>query len=109
MLVTHPHMAFTRFSGPQMRRAVELGAYLEFDALSCLPDWPHSVPTARTAAAIEDVGAAGCVLASDGGRAASAEAPRMLLEFARQLNESGIDRGRLRRMMCDNPAFLLDL
>lgn len=109
MLVTHPHMSFTRFTIEQMRRAVELGAYLEFDALSCEPTWPRSLPVAATADAIREVGGAHCVLASDGGQAANVAAPHMLAAFGGSLNEAGVDRATLRRMMCDNPAFLLDL
>jgi len=44
LLVTHPNMSFTKFSSAQMKRAVELGAYLEFDALACLPVGPNSCP-----------------------------------------------------------------
>lgn len=109
LLVTHPLMSFTRFSSEQMQQAVELGAYLEFDALSCHPNWPTSMPASATAWAIADVGAEHCVLASDGGQAANPAAPQMLLAFAESLVEAGVAEGELRRMMHDNPAFLLAL
>lgn len=107
LLVTHPMMSFTRFSLEQMRRAIELGAYLEFDALACRPEWAESVPASATASAIIELGADRCVLASDGGQAANPSAPEMLLAFARALVEAGVPRDSLRPMMCDNPAFLL--
>jgi hypothetical protein len=107
LLVTHPMMSFTRFSLDQMRRAIELGAYLEFDALACRPEWAGSVPAAATASAITELGADRCVLASDGGQAANPSAPEMLLAFAEALVEAGVPRASLRPMMCDNPAFLL--
>lgn len=109
LLVTHPMMSFTRFSLEQLRAAAELGAHLEFDALACRPEWDESVPPAATAAAINDIGAEHCVLASDGGQAANPEAPQMLLAFARQLADEGLSAAALRVMMQENPAFLLGL
>lgn len=109
LLVTHPMMSFTRFSLGQMQRAVELGAYLEFDALACLPQWPESVPPAVTAGAIMEIGAENCVLASDGGQVANPQAPQMLLTFAEQLAGEGISPAALRTMMRENPEFLLGL
>jgi hypothetical protein len=109
MLVTHPLMSFTRFSPWQMRQAAELGAYLELDALCCLASWPGSVSAAATAAAVREVGAERCVLASDGGQASNPNAPSMLLSFMQNLAEAGIPHDALRTMACDNPAFLLDL
>lgn len=109
LLVTHPMMSFTRFSREQMQRAVELGAYLEFDALACRPEWAESVPASMTASAIVEVGANHCVLASDGGQAANPTAPEMLLAFARALAEEGVSPAALRVMMRENPEFLLGL
>lgn len=107
MLVTHPLMSFTYFSAEQLQRAVELGAYLELDALTCHPEWPEAMPTAETARAILAAGADRCVLASDGGQAANAIAPQMLLSFAERLSQEGIAEDALRTMMHDNPAYLL--
>src|SRR5699024_8419537 len=43
LLVTHPLMSFTRFTTDQMKQAVELGGLLEFDYLSCSPNWQDAV------------------------------------------------------------------
>lgn len=107
LLVTHPMMSFTRFTSEQMKRAVELGAHLEFDALSCHPNWPTFMPPEATARAITEVGAGHCVLASDGGQASNAAAPQMLLSFAEDLAKAGVADDAFRRMMHDNPAYLL--
>lgn len=109
MVVTHPMMSFTRFSSDQMRTAVELGAHLELDALSCHPRWPKSVAASAVAAAIEAVGAEHCVLASDGGQASNASAPQMLLSFAESLVAAGCAPRAVGRMIRHNPAFLLDV
>lgn len=107
MLVTHPNMSFTRFSSEQMRRSVELGAFLEFDALACLPSWPEFMPAPATAQAVTEVGAEHCVIASDGGQALNPAAPQMLLNFAKELAAAGVPHSALRQMMNDNPAYLL--
>lgn len=107
LLVTHPNMSFTRFTTEQMQRAIELGAYLEFDALACRSNWPQFMPAEATAQAIAEVGARHCVLASDGGQMVNPAAPQMLLTFAEDLAGAGLPTDALRQMMHDNPAFLL--
>jgi len=109
LLVTHPQMSFTRFTIEQMRRAVELGAVLEFDALSCHPNWHEPMPPVDAAREIQAIGEAHCVLASDGGQSNNAPAPRMLFEFAEALHQHGIPEDALEQMMCENPAKLLSL
>lgn len=109
LLVTHPLMSFTRFSFDQMQRAIELGAHLEFDALTCRPTWAHFMPASTTAQAIAELGADRCVLASDGGQDWNPTAPQMLLAFAEELTTHGVAEDALRRMMHDNPAYLLGL
>lgn len=109
LLVTHPLMHFTRFSMDEMRQAVDWGALLEFDVLSCLPGWPEAVDAAETAACIERIGAAHCVLGSDGGQAANPRPAQMLRGFAEALHQHGLNAADLRRMVCENPAWLLDV
>ncbi len=109
LLVTHPNMSFTLYTSEQMRQAAEFGAYLEFDALACRSNWPQFMPTTETAQAIAEVGAAHCVLASDGGQSSNPAAPQMLLTFAENLAEAGIPEPALRKMMRDNPAYLLNV
>lgn len=107
LLVTHPLMNFTLYSTDQMKKACDLGAYLEFDALTCRPTWPYFMPSSSTAQAVAEVGAERCVLASDGGQVFNPSAPQMLLSFAEELAGHGIREDALRCMMHDNPAYLL--
>lgn len=108
-LVTHPLMAFTRFTHAQMREAAALGAKLEFCALSCIPEWHDPVPPAQTAAAIRAAGVEHCILASDGGQAWNKRPPAMLRAFAQLLHEEGVAQPDLRRMFATNPAELIDV
>lgn len=109
ILVTHPLMSFTYYTLDQMRYAAAAGAVLEFDYLSCSPNWHRSVPVADTAAAVRAVGARSCVLGTDGGQANNPPPVEMLRTFASELLEAGITRDELRLMMCENPAWVLDL
>jgi len=106
-LVTHPLMSFTRFAVEQMKAAAEMGAKLEFDYLSCSPHWHAAVSPARTAEAIRAVGAANCVLATDGGQTFNPHPARMLRDFGEALMNEGVPEPDLRTMMRDNPARLL--
>jgi hypothetical protein len=109
ILVTHPIMSFTRFTTEQMQHAADLGAILEFDALSCRENWPQSMPPSTTAQAIQAVGSSRCVLASDGGQVINPSAPEMLFAFAHDLTQHGVCTESLKVMMHDNPAWLLDV
>lgn len=109
ILVTHPIMSFTRFTTDQMRQAADLGAILEFDALSCRENWPQSMPPTTTAQAIQEIGPDRCVLASDGGQAINPSAPEMLFSFAHDLTQHGLSAESLKVLMHDNPAWLLDV
>ncbi|TVQ29865.1 MAG: histidinol phosphatase [Phycisphaeraceae bacterium] len=109
MVVTHPQMSFTRYTLPQMREAVELGAMLEFDYLSCCPGWTESVPVEEAGAAIRSVGAERCILATDGGQPNNPAPVEMLRTFARELREFGLRREEIRRMLCENPAWILGI
>jgi len=109
LLVTHPLMSFTRFTLDQMRTAVELGATLEFDYLSCSPKWPNAVDPDVTAEMIRAVGPERCIMGTDGGQRFNPDPPQMLRAFARTMRDRGIRDDELRTMMCRNPARLLNV
>ncbi len=109
LLATHPMMSFTRFTLDQMRAAVDLGAYLEFDYLACSPNWHGAVPPSRTAEGVRAVGPEHCVLATDGGQTFNPHPPAMLRSFAEAMQAEGFGEAEIRRMICENPARLLDL
>jgi predicted metal-dependent phosphotriesterase family hydrolase len=102
-------MSFTRFTHGQMQEAADLGAVLEFDYLSCSPNWHDAVPPAQTAEAIRSVGPEHCVMGTDGGQAFNPHPPVMMRQFAEALRGEGFSEAEIRRMMCENPARLLDL
>jgi hypothetical protein len=107
MLVTHPLMQFTRFDIGQMKAAAETGALLEFDYLSCCPNWHAAVPASRTAQAIRAVGSDHCVIGTDGGQSFNPHPAEMLRRFVDALLSEGLSEGEIRRMSCLNPARIL--
>lgn len=109
ILVTHPLMQFTRFSLDQMRHAAMNGAMLEFDYLSCCPNWHAAVSPEETAAAMHAVGYDHCVMGTDGGQAFNPPPPEMLQQFGRDMLAQGVRELDVRRMMCANPANLLGI
>ena len=109
MLVTHPLMSFTRFTVPEMKDALRLGALLEFDALSCCATWHDPVPVTTTAQAIRAVGARHCVLATDGGQSFNPPPVEMLRRFVLDLRGEGLSAGDLGLMTCENPARVVGL
>ena len=109
VLVTHPHMSFTRFTLGQMRQAVELGGTLEFDYLACSPNWEHALSPKQTAEAMLEIGPEHCVMATDGGQRFNPHPPRMLSDFGDAMHAHGVPEDALRMMMCENPARLLGL
>ncbi|MFW6163911.1 MAG: DUF6282 family protein [Planctomycetota bacterium] len=109
LLMTHPQMDFTRASLGQMRAAVDLGAFLELDALSCKAGWPGALPPSAIAQVIREVRPQHVCLASDGGQAVNPRPVQMLGAFAEALAQEGIPSAALGTMLCENPAFLLSL
>lgn len=109
VLVTHPLMQFTRFTIDQMKAAADLGALLEFDYLSCCPNWHTAVSPSRTAEAIHAVGFDHCVLATDGGQTFNPHPAQMLSDFADALLAEGIAERDIRAMLCANPARILGI
>lgn len=109
LLVTHPLMSFVRYDLEAMRKAVAHGAMLELDRLSCSPQWPEAVPVGEAARVVREIGAENIVLGSDGGQTFSPTPVDMLRAFAVDLAVEGIPERQVRRMLCDNPADLLDL
>jgi hypothetical protein len=109
MLVTHPLMQFTRFDLDQMKAAAALGAMLEFDYLSCSPNWHAAVPPRRTAEAIHAVGSDHCVIGTDGGQHFNPHPHQMMQAFANALLAEGLCETEIRRVMCVNPACMLGI
>jgi hypothetical protein len=110
LVVTH---AMNPGAGPNLsvKECVELaalGAHIELSAATCMQSHGPSVP--EVVQAIGAIGPEMVVLSTDYGW--NKELPRPaagLHSYVDALWESGADEAQLRRMVCDNPARLLQL
>jgi hypothetical protein len=116
--VTHAMADVPGLSREQMKEAAADGAYLELDFLNDLMgpeahlEWMHEwsrVSIADMAAAIKDVGADHFILATDLGQTGNPIHPDGYEMLVRGLEEAGIARADIEKMMSENPARLLGL
>ncbi len=108
VLFSHPSAAAVGASVPEMREAVEMGAYVEFTALYGL-SLRHYLPPRESAKIIQSIGAEHCILTTDHFNAWVPPMPEMMRFGLGQLAECGMPTADLRRMTVDNPRRLLGL
>ena len=86
----------------------ELGATIEFSAITCLGPFAGR-PVAEVAQAIEAVGVERCIVSTDFGQRKNPHPAEGLQLMADALVEAGINESSVRRMVCETPARLLRL
>ena len=109
MVLTHPFFTPPACSIDDIRKAVDLGAFIEFcggNALSAIPK-PISLDLYKEA--IEAVGSEHCVISSDTGHPRKTLAPETLRMFAHAMMFKGVSVKDLDIMMKYNYDKLLDL
>lgn len=100
LLVTHPHVPFVNMGPEDQKALAELGAYIEIT--------DHESIDERLTV-IDTVGAAHCVLSTDGGTIEAPTPVERLTNFVRALREAGISADDLHAMTVVNPGYLLRL
>ena len=113
VIVTHPVLESVGMNLEQMKRAVAMGAYLEFVSGFVREE----TMTRETVEAIREVGIEWCIVSSDRGQGRGPEgrdsiAPTHLeglTDAARVLREHGFTERELDRLFKENPARLLGL
>jgi hypothetical protein len=108
IIVTHPMLLpqYTFMSLDQMKRAVELGAYLEITGMSAVREGEQKT---RVLTALRAIGAKHFFVSSDAGLVGTANHTDTLAMAAKSLRAAGIAEADLNAMFKDNPAFLVDL
>lgn len=104
VVVTHAMQRLVGMSIAEMKRAAELGAYLEF--VWVRPGTPAAAETAR---AIREVGPEHCILSSDLGQAGNPLHPDGLAAFFEELKKHGLSQAEIDLMSKINPARALGL
>jgi hypothetical protein len=107
-VVTHAMNAPISMDLAQMRRAAELGAFLEFVGGSMVEPGADARVT-RFADAIRAIGPARCILSSDLGQAGNPLAPDGFGAFLVALRAKGFTDAEITMMSATNPARLLGL
>lgn len=108
LIVTHPLFRVPGLSVNGLRDLAQLGCWFEFTYCSLSPMWRHTT-IGETAAAITAVGAERCFLSSDGGQPHNPWPHEGLRLLAQMCLEHGVPAATVRRLICDNPAKLLDI
>ena len=108
IVVTHPMQHPVRMSEAEIRRAAELGAYLEFAYLGFYnPKEGHTI--GDYAKAIRAAGTDRAILSSDLGQAGNPYHPEGMKAYFRLLGEHGYSEAEIEQMAKGNPARLLGL
>jgi hypothetical protein len=108
MVVSHPD--FVIGADPALcRELVELGAYVEHEIGMYDPEGTQKWDPKQLLTWIETLGPEHTVLASDFGQAANPKPVDAWMRVAGALLDLGLAEKDLRRMVRDNPAYLLDL
>ncbi len=107
ILVTHPESRITPYPIALQRELAARGAMFE----RCYVSTTHrgGVPIEQVAQAIAEVGVETTVLSTDAGQPDTPPPVECLRLYAERLRALGFTPDQLRRMMCLNPARLLDL
>ncbi|MEV0210708.1 DUF6282 family protein [Streptomyces sp. NPDC050788] len=108
MVVSHPD--FVIGAEPDLcRELIALGAYIEHEVGMYDPEGSQHWDPRQLLTWIEALGPEHTVLASDFGQATNPKPVDAWLRVAEALLDLGLPEKDLRRMACDNPAYLLGL
>ncbi len=108
MVVTHPMLAPTSMTIPEMQEAANLGAYVEF-VFNGLIGKSKQFDFADYAKAIRAIGVEHCILSSDMGQVGNPLHPDGLAMFFDGLKKQGFTQTDIDQMSKINPARLLSL
>ena len=109
MLLTHPFFSPPACSIEDIKKAVELGAFVEFCAGNALSAIPKPISLDLYKEAIEAVGTEQCIISSDCGHPRKTLPPETLRMFAHALLFKGVAARDIDEMMKANYDKLLDL
>ncbi|WHH61196.1 DUF6282 family protein [Petroclostridium sp. X23] len=109
VVLTHPFFGPPSCTVEQIKKAVDMGAYVEFCAGNALSPLPKPIPMSLYKEAIELVGSKNIVISTDTGQPRKTLAPETMRMFVQTLNYMGISEKDLYTMFSDNYNKLLDL
>jgi hypothetical protein len=109
ILVDHPYYMIGA-SLEDMKAWRSLGAYIEFTAVTSVPESNlYCIPLVDIAGYIKALGSERLILSSDYGQVGNGRPVDGLAAFAEHLLDQGIEERVLRKMLTENPSQLLNL
>lgn len=109
MLLTHPFFSPPSCTVGDIKRAVELGAFVEFCGGNALSPIPKPIALALYKEALDAVGSERCIISSDTGHPRKTLSPETLRMFAQALIFKGVAVRDIEAMLNYNYDKLLDL
>jgi len=109
VVLTHPFFDPPLCTIEQVKKAVSLGAYVEFCAGNALSPIPKPIPLGLYKEVVDAVGSKSLIISSDTGQPRKTLSPETLRMFAQTLNYMGVAEKDLSAMLCHNYNNLLDL
>lgn len=106
-LIQHPFARYIDGSLDVMETLVDLGAYLEFCALTLVIYDDHEL--ADVARAIDHIGPEHCLLATDFGQVGNPPPVSGFGEFAADVVDAGVPEDTVRQLVTENPAEVLGI
>ena len=109
-MITHPNWNVTKMTMEQMIEITKLGAFIGLFAYGDIPNYnnPNCDPN-YFIECIRKIGAEHCFIASDLGTVVNMPPAEGMKLFTRILLANGFDKQTIRKMVVDNPRFLLGL
>ncbi len=109
VVLTHPFFAPPECTVAQVKRAVELGAFVEFCAGNALSAIPKVIPLNLYKETVDAVGSENIVISSDTGHPRKTYAPETFRMFAQSLALKGVKDRDIEAMLVHNYDKLLPL
>ncbi len=108
IVVCHPNCSVNKMTIPEQKELAEMGAYLAYAFLPCMPMIDGQKPT-EIAAMISAAGPDRCVLFTDFGQSLNPSVVEGMRMFIAHMLAAGIPESDVRVMVRDNPQWLLGL
>lgn len=109
VVLTHPFFTPPACTVEDVKRVVDMGAYVEFCAGNALSPIPKPIDLNLYVEALEAVGSDQCIISSDTGNTRKTLAPETLRMFGQSLSIRGVAEKDIEAMMVHNYDKLLDL
>lgn len=105
IIITHPIWPKVAMPLKIQKELADLGAWIEF----CYSSFSiNKIPISAIAKSIMEVGTDKCIITSDVGQEFSKNPHEALSEFYDLLSVEGLSEDDLKKMICDNPARLME-